>query len=57
MEIFWLALMVASWSLFTVIVVWLATTTRRIHPDVALLLRAVVALLLAAGVIFLFLAG
>lgn len=57
MEIFWLALMAVSWSLLAVLVMWLATTSRRIHPDAALLLRAILALLLAAGVIFLFLAG
>ncbi len=48
----YLMLWIASWGTFGATVVWLSVTERRIHPDVALLLRAVLTLLLIAGVIF-----
>ena len=57
MTALWLALLAASWLSFGGGVVYLATTTRRIHPDAALLVRAVLTLLIMAGVIFLFLAS
>ena len=52
----WLTLWIASWLAFAASVVWLSVTSRRFHPDVALLLRAVLALLLMAGVVFMALA-
>ena len=50
-----LILWIASWGLFFAGVLWLALGTRRIHPDAALLIRAVLTLLLMAGVIFMML--
>lgn len=53
----WLALTAVSWLLFAVIVVYGVSTTRRIHPDVAFIVRGIAVLLLMAGVIFFTLAG
>jgi uncharacterized membrane protein len=52
----WLTLWIISWVLFAAGVMWFALGTRRIHPDAALLIRAVLTLLLIAGVIFMMLA-
>lgn len=48
----WVVLWIASWGTFAVALVWLHVTPRYIHPDAALLLRAILYLLLMAGVIF-----
>ena len=48
----YLILWIASWGLFFAGTMWFALGTRRLHPDVALLIRAVLTLLLIAGVIF-----
>lgn len=52
----WLILWIVSWGTFGVTLVWLSVTPRYIHPDVALLLRVTLYLLLMAGVIFMMLA-
>ena len=48
----WLALWIATWGTFFVGCIWFAHGTRRLHPDAALLIRAILTLLLMAGVLF-----